>query len=334
VLRLLSGGAVVHSRNRTLDPVFQFLWRTGLSDRNGRPRLGVAGRSLDEARADWNDLGQRFAVPPDLSVQVDPVGSGGVSGLLIRPFTIDETMPLLVFLHQGGGVLGGPMLSRAFCSLLAHGAKCPVFLPGYRLAPENRFPAALDDALAAADWAQAHAVALGAPCGQIAVGGALTGGGLAARLCLELRRTFRPLPVAQLLLTPLLDLADPGLRHPSDEGLWPLNLADLNEMLADYTGGGHDPGDPRLSPAREKRLPAGLPPALIISAGFDPLAAQAETYARRLIQAHCATIYRRFDDLPLGFDLLAGLAPSARQATLSLAPLWRDLARAQTAAAS
>jgi len=334
VLRVLSGGAVVHAQGRTLDPEFQFLWRTGLSDRNGHPRLTVAGRALDEAREDWRDLAARFAAPPNIRVQVDPVGSAGVSGLLIRPFRTDDTMPLLVFFHQGGGVLGGPELSRAFCSLIAHAAQCPVFLPAYRLAPEHRFPAALEDALAAVDWAQTHAFSLGAPSGRIAVGGSFSGAGLAARTCIELRRSFKTLPAGQLLLTPLLDLADPVLRGKDGAGLWPLNMADLNEILADYAGGGYDPGDPRLSPAREKLLPGGLPPALIASAGFDPLAGQAETYARRLIGAHVPAVYRRFDSLPLGFELLSGLAGSARNATLSMAALWRDLLHAPSGATS
>jgi acetyl esterase len=325
VLRLLSGGAIVYEQGRTLDPEFQFLWRTGLSDRNGRPRLGVAGRPLDEARADWRDMAARFATAPGARVQVDTVGSAGVSGLLIRPLHIDDDMPLMVFFHQGGGVLGGPELSRAFGGLFAFAARCPVFLPHYRLAPDHRFPAALEDAHRIADWAQTNAFTLGAPSGRVALGGALTGAGLAARLCLELKRDLKPQPAGQLLLTPLLDLGDPGLRD-ADKGLWPLNGADLNEMIANYAGGGHDLSDPRLSPGREKLL-GGQPRGLIASAGFDPTAAQAEDYARRLRRAGCETVYRRYDSLPLGFDLLCGLAGSARAATLDIAGLWRGLMR-------
>jgi acetyl esterase len=325
VLRLLSGGAVVHAQGRTLDPEFQFLWRTGLSDRNGHPRLGVAGRPLDEARADWRDMAARFPAAPGARAQVDPVGSAGVSGLLIRPLHIDDDMPLMVFFHQGGGVLGGPELSRAFGGLFAHAARCPVFLPHYRLAPDHRFPAALEDAHKIADWAQTNAFTLGAPSGRVALGGALTGAGLAARLCLELKRDFKPLPAGQLLLTPLLDLGDPDL-GAADKGSWPLNGADLAEMIADYAGGGHDLSDPRLSPGREKLL-SGQPPGLIVSAGFDATAAQAEAYARRLRDAGCEVVYRRHDALPLGFDLLCGLAGSARAAILGTAELWRGLMR-------
>ncbi|HWU50866.1 MAG TPA: alpha/beta hydrolase fold domain-containing protein [Asticcacaulis sp.] len=325
VLRLLSGGAVVYEQGRTLDPEFQFLWRTGLSDRNGRPRLGVAGRPLDEARADWREMAARFATATGARVQVDAIGHAGVSGLLIRPLHIDDDMPLMVFFHQGGGVLGGPELSRAFGGLFAFTAHCPVFLPHYRLAPDHRFPAALEDARRIADWAQTNAFTLGAPSGRVALGGALTGAGLAARLCLDLKRDLKPQPAGQLLLTPLLDLGDPGLRD-ADKGLWPLNGADLNEIIANYAGGGHNLSDPRLSPGREKLL-GGQPASLIVSAGFDPTAAQAESYARRLRGAGCETVYRRYDSLPLGFDLLCGLAGSARAATLDIAGLWRGLMR-------
>lgn len=325
LLRALSGGAGIHQQGRTLDPEFQFLWRTGLSDRNGHPRLALAGRPLDEARADWHDMATRFAVPPGARVQVDAIGSSGVRGLLIRPFDSDEDMPLLVFFHQGGGVLGGPELSRAVCSLIAHQARCPIFLPAYRLAPEHRFPAALDDARAIIAWAQANAASMGAPSGQIALGGILTGAGLAARLFLDMHRAPGPRPAGQLLLTPLLDLSSPAMRSKGTSALWPLNAADLEDMIAHYAGGGHDLGDPRLSPAREKLLPGGLPGSLILSAGFDPLAEQAESYARRLIGAGCPVLYRRFDTLPLGFDLLAGLAGSARDAALKTGALWRDI---------
>ncbi|MDI7774015.1 alpha/beta hydrolase [Asticcacaulis sp. EMRT-3] len=331
LLRAASGGRVVHVDGQTLDPQMQFLWQTWLTDQRGQPRLGVAGRPLDQAHQDWHEIAAFLSPPPSLRVRFETTGSSGLNtGLLIRPARIADDMPLLVFFAQGGHVLGGPELSRAFCALLAHEAGCPVFLPALRLAPDHRFPAALEDARAAIDWAQANAYSLGSVSGRIAVGGALTGAGLAARLCFELKRAFKPMPVAQLLFTPLLDFADPALRGDAPSaGVWPLTSADLVEMIGHYTGGGSDLSDPLLSPLRESLI-VGQPKTLIVSAGLDPLAPQAEAYARRLLAARSPVIYRRYDTLPLGFDLFVTQVDAARAAVIDIAALWRDLLRDDT----
>src|SRR6185312_5343278 len=145
------------------------------------------------------------------------------------------------------------------CSLLAAEARCPVFVPALRPAPEARFPVALDDARAALDWSFGHALRLGAMSGKVAVGGALTGAALAVRLCLDLQREQKPLPVAQLLLTPLLDLSDTRVAASPHAQSWPLSAADLGLMISYYAGAGVDLADPRPSPARETST-IGLPP--------------------------------------------------------------------------
>ncbi len=333
-LRFFAGGGVVYSNGRTLDPQIQFLWRSWFAGASTQP-LSLTGKSLEQARQEWQDMAALLGTPAAARVRIEDIGAEAVGspygpspmrGLLIRPAAIADDAPLLVFFHQGGGVLGGPELSRAFCALFAHEARCPVFIPEYRLAPLYRFPAACEDARAAFEWAQANAFRLGAKSGGVAVGGALTGAGLAARLCLDLRRDFKPLPVAQLLVTPLLDLADPAIKSGPPTGQWPLAPADIDILISHYAGAGVDPADPRISPATEGVL-AGQPRTLIVSAGLDGLAPQAEAFARRLLAARVRTIYRRYDTLPLGFDLFAGLVDDASDAVRDMAGLWTEMLR-------
>jgi acetyl esterase len=328
LIRFFSGGGVVYSGGQTLDPQIQFLWRMWFApaESNGRMPLTLDGKSLDETREEWREIGGFLAAAAAAAkIRVEMVHEPGVAGspdgLLIKPADIAATAPLLVFFPQGGGVLGGPDLSRAFCSLFAAEARCPVFIPALRLAPEARFPAALDDARAALEWSLANASRLGSASGGIAVGGALTGAALATRLCLDLYREEKPVPVAQLLLTPLLDLSDTAVAASPYAQLWPLSAADLGQVVSYYAGAGVDLADPRPSPARETSL-AGLPPTFVVSAGLDPLAAQGEAFARRLIAAGSDAVYRRYDTLPLGFDLFAGLVDGARDATFDIARTW------------
>jgi acetyl esterase len=328
VLRFLAGGGVVYSHDHTLDAQIQFLWRGLFTSAAGRTRLSLTGKSLENARVEWQETIALFGLPDDIRVRYEIIGGEETSlgGLLIRPAHISEDAPLLVFFHQGGGVIGGPDLNKAFCALLAHEAHCPIFLPDYRLAPLNRFPAALEDARAAYDWAQANAVRLGAKSGQMAIGGSLIGASLAARISLDLKRDFKPLPAGQLLITPLADLADPAIKANAALVLWPLTVADLDLMIRHYAGAGTDLTDPRISPALE-RLIIGQPKTFIVSAGLDPLAAQGEAFAKRLIAARAPALYRRYDSLPLGFDLFAAVVDEARSAVKDIAENWLDLLR-------
>ena len=326
LIRFFAGGGVVYSGGQTLDPQIQFLWRTWFApaESTGRMPLTLDDKSLDQAREEWLDIAGFLGAPPTTRVRVETIGDGAaatVSGLLIKPFDIAAGAPVMVFFPQGGGVLGGAELSRAFCSLFAVEARCPVFIPTLRLAPEARFPAALDDARLALDWSFENTSRLGARSGTVAVGGALTGAALAARLCLDRRHGPNPMPLGMLLLTPLLDLSDTGVAASPCAQMWPLSAADLSLIISYYAGAGVDLADPGPSPAREASL-AGLPPALIVSAGLDPLAAQGEAFARRLIGLGLPAVYRRYDTLPLGFDLLAGVVDAAAAATADIARTW------------
>ena len=340
MLRFLSGGGVVHVSGQTLDAQLQFLWRAWFNTTPGHTPLGLTGRDLGDVREEWREA-SRLMAPQGLRVRYEPIGGDAASatfglapinGLLIRPNDTAPDAALMVFFHQGGGALGASELSRAFAAVFAERARCPVFLPDYRLSPENRFPAAFEDAKLAFDWAQANAVRMGAASGKVAIGGALIGANLAARLTMDLRRDFKPLPVAQLLLTPLIDLADPRIRSDAGLGLWPLTSADIELMIANYAGAGVELSDPRISPALEPML-VGLPRALVVSAGLDPLAFQGEAFVHRLLAARARAVYRRYDGLPLGFDLFPGVIDTAAEATRDIAATWLDMLRSLPSAA-
>ncbi len=334
LIRFFAGGGMVYSGGQTLDPQIQFLWRTWFApaESSGRMPLTLDDKSLDQAREEWHDIAGFLGAPGPAKVRIETIGDGATSapgsvgGLLIKPLDIAIDAPVLVFFPQGGGVLGGPELSRAFCSLFAVEARGPVFIPTLRLAPEARFPAALDDARQALDWSFENAARLGAPSGAVTVGGALTGAALAARLCLERRRDSAPLPQGMLLLTPLLDLSDTNIAASPHAQLWPLSAADLGLIISYYAGAGVDLADPGPSPAKEASL-AGLPPTFVVSAGLDPLASQGEAFARRIIASGGAAVYRRYDTLPLGFDLFAGVVDTAGAATANIARTWIDSLR-------
>lgn len=327
VLRFLSGGGVVHIDGRTLDTQITFLWKAFFARQDHRTPLSLVGTSVEGAREDWRDAAALMNPGADIRVKIEEAGNGtAISGQLVRPAQIDHDAPLLVFFHDGGGVLGGTELSLAFASLMAQEARCPVFLPRLRSAPENRFPAGYQDARVAWAWAQDNLSQLGATSNMAAVGGAGIGGGMAARLCIDLLTEGKPLPVAQLLVSPLLDFSDTGLKTSPYAQSWPLSAVDLGIIIGHYAGAGTALSDPALSPLCGK-LPAGLPPALIASGGIDPLSIQAERFARRLMEGKIRVVYRLYDTLPIAFGLFAGVADHATQAVQDIATLWASLWR-------
>jgi acetyl esterase len=197
----------------------------------------------------------------------------------------------------------------------------------YRLAPEHPFPAALDDAWAAYAWARSHAARLGADPTCIAIGGDSAGGNLAAVTTQRARAEGVPMPAAQLLVYPATDGRDDA-RHPSQalfgDGLF-LTNADRDAFTRAYIGGTdvtHD--DPRVAPLRAHDL-AGLPPALVVTAGFDLLRDEGEAYARALQNAGNHVQLLRYGAMAHGFINLTGVCRAARDATIEVAKVMREL---------
>jgi acetyl esterase/lipase len=328
VLRALSGGGVVHRGGRTLDPCFQYLstaWR--------RPR-GFAELEPEEARRSWAGLIRAAGAKPLGEVAVEaievPGAAGALSARLYRPSDPDPRAPLLLFLHEGGGVVGAPELSGGLLSRLAAVSRCLVLAPAYRLAPEHRFPAGLHDAMAAYDWAEANAERLG--CTGAAVAGQSTGATFATVICQSLKAAGRRQPVLQLLICPILDAAGDCQSLKVFADAWPLSRRSFAWTLGQYLGPEDDPSDPRISPFRAENV-SGLAPAVIVTAGFDPVVDQGELYARKLRAAGVAIIYRCYDHLPHGFPAFAGVAPAAETACWEIGGLLREGIEGRLAAA-
>jgi len=213
-----------------------------------------------------------------------PGGEGDRPARLYRPSRPLPDVPILVFAHMGGGVIGDLDTTEAFCGRLAETLRGPVLSVDYRLAPEHRFPAGYEDVLAAFRWARDKAGALGAPPGRAAIGGDSMGGLFAAALAQEMRRIGEPGPDLQLLVYPCVDLASETPSMTAFADAFPLDRATMDWFVGHYLPPGADPADPRNAPGRTGDL-SGLAPAVIATAGFDPLVDQGEAYARRLAAA-------------------------------------------------
>ena len=196
----------------------------------------------------------------------------------------DRILPALVFFHGGGWVAGGLDTHGGLCRRLAAAADCRVIAIDYRLAPEHPFPAGLADSLAATRWVIDNAAVLGCDPSRIAVGGDSTGGALAATVCHTLRDAGGPTVALQVLICPILDLAEESAsRRIFAEGYF-VNRATIERDVDDYCPPDIDRRDPRVSPLRASRFD-GLPPAVIHAAEFDPFRDEAAAYAAALRKA-------------------------------------------------
>ncbi|WP_411287043.1 alpha/beta hydrolase [Phenylobacterium sp.] len=321
LLRLMSGGGVVYQGGRTLDPRFQFL----AAQARRAPALSTLSPE-EVRRGEVAGLGPVMG-DPEPGVACEPLAVEGPSGPIparsYRPDNQCPTAPLLVFAHMGGGVIGGLETTHVFCTLLAAIARCPVLSVDYRLAPEHRFPAGLDDVLSAYRWGRDNAERFGAPKGLAAIAGDSMGGNFAAVVCQELKRAGEPQPVLQLLVYPCVDVASESASMTIYADAFPLSRATMDWFVGHYMTPDADPADPRLSPLRQKNL-SGLAPAVVVTAGFDPLLDQGEAYARRLKAAGVPVVYRCYDSLAHAFVAFTGAVPSADTACREIAGLVRE----------
>jgi acetyl esterase/lipase len=239
-----------------------------------------------------------------------------------RP-SASETPPLLVFFHGGGFVIGDLDTHDEPCRMLCRHAEVQVLSVDYRLAPEHPFPAGVWDALAAFRWAVAHAPELGADADRVAVGGDSAGGNLSAVIAQLAARDGGPAPALQLLIYPAVDLTEAraasgrlfadGFYLTENDRRW-CTRHYLSMSEADAT-------DPRASPALAEDL-SGLAPAIVITAGFDPLRDEGEAYAEALRKAGTRVVLDRAPELIHGFINMTTV-PAARDAALRLAGMMR-----------
>lgn len=321
ILRLMAGGGVVYVGGRTLDPRIQFL----AAQAKGAPRMETL--TPEQARA-ANDAGVALVTgATEAGVRSEsltiPGPGGAIPARAYRADTQDPAAPLMVWAHMGGGVIGGLETSHVFCTILAKCARGPILSIDYRLAPEHRFPAGLEDVLAAYRWARDNTERFGAPKGLVSAGGDSMGGGFAAIVAQEMKRKGEPQPALQLLVYPAVDVACQSASMTTYGEAYPLSRSLMDWFMGLYMGPQDNPADPRLSPLAEKDL-SGLAPAVVVTAGFDPLLDQGEAYARNLKAAGVPVLYRCYDGLSHGFTAFTGAVPAADVACREIAGLVRE----------
>jgi acetyl esterase/lipase len=321
VLRALSGGGAVRQGGRTLDARFQFMAHAA---RNAPPLSNFPAAA---ARAGSAASLTAVAGRPEPGVRSENLTLDGPGGSLpvrvYRPPVQDPAAPLMVFAHFGGGVIGDLETCDVFCGVLAKAARCAVLSVDYRLAPEHRFPAGLEDVLFAYRWARDHAGHFGAPAGRVAIGGDSMGGNFAAIVAQEMKRTGEPQPALQLLIYPAVDVASQTQSMTTFGDAYPLSRATMEWFMGQYLGPNDDPADPRASPIHSPDL-SGLAPAVVVTAGFDPLVDQGEAYATRLRDAGAHVVYRCYDALAHGFTAFTGAVPAADIACREIAGMVRE----------
>jgi acetyl esterase len=221
--------------------------------------------------------------------------------------------PALVYFHGGGWTIGDLVTHDVLCRTLCAGAGCAVLSVDYRLGPEHRFPAAVDDSLAATRFARNEAAALGIDPARIAVGGDSAGGNLAAVVCLALRDAGEPLPAFQLLIYPATDMRAVAPSHASNGQGYLLTADSIAYFRGHYVADAAEWADWRASPLLAHDH-AHLPPALVLTAGFDPLRDEGRQYADALSGAGVPTQYICFERQIHGFVTMGRVIDEANLA--------------------
>jgi len=320
----VSGRTPLTIEGRTLDPRLQFL--SAMAKR--QPSL--ASLSPDDARkAAAEGLALLEAEPAhdiDVANMLLPIEGGRpIPVRTYKPRLPNRLVPTLVYFHMGGCVIGDLDTCHTFCSQIAYRAGCLVVSVDYRLAPEHKFPAAIDDALAAFRWVRQHAKTLGGNPAIVAVGGDSAGGYLSAVIAQELKRSNEKPPVLQMLIYPVVDWLSETASMKTFGDAYPLTTPIMDYFRKHYfTDVMDEARDLRASPGLANDL-AGLPPALIYTAGHDPLVDQGRDYAEALKVAGVPVIYRCYEHLSHAFTAMGGAVPRAR---VALNEIIEDLRRA------
>jgi acetyl esterase len=225
--------------------------------------------------------------------------------------------PALVFFHGGGWVIGDLDSHDVVCRKLADEGELIVISVDYRLAPEHKFPAAVEDAIAATQWIADHASELGVDAARLMVGGDSAGGNLAAVVAISARDGHGPAIAGQVLIYPATDFAMTHASHREPETSILLTHSVIKWFRDHYLTGAADVHDWRASPARATAL-VGLPPAYVLTAGADPLRDEGCEYAGRLKQAGVAVTYRHFPGQFHGFFTMGKLLQQANVAAAEI----------------
>jgi acetyl esterase len=253
-----------------------------------------------------------------------PSDYGPIPARFYRANKLTKPCPLLVFFHGGGFMLGSLALYDTACRRLAVKADCAVLSVDYRLAPETQFPGAVQDCYAATRWAYENAKRLDIDGARLAVCGDSAGGNLAAVVA-QMAKDSRAFDVAhQILIYPMTDQSRDYPSYERNARGYMLTTAALHWFMDNYIPDPQDRKDPLASPMLHSDL-KGLPPALIISAEFDPLVDENQAYADRLKEAGVPTHHVCFAGMIHPFFTLGGLIEDAAKAEDLVAAAIKEL---------
>jgi len=257
--------------------------------------------------------------PPELA-SIEPLTipspAGSIPARIYTPTRLRKAnglAPGLVFFHGGGWVIGDLDSHDVVCRKLADEGELMVVSVDYRLAPEHKFPAAVDDAIASTKWIAENAKQFGIDALRLMVGGDSAGGNLAAVVAISARDGNGPDIAGQLLIYPAIDFAMTHPSHREPETSILLTHSVIRWFRDHYLSGAADVGDWRASPARARTL-IGLPPAYVLTAGADPLRDEGDEYARRLKEAGVAVTHRTLPGQFHGFFTMGKLLQQANVA--------------------
>ena len=319
----MAGGQPIVIDGRVLEPQLQLVaW-------NGRNAPPMSSMPAETVQAVAKEQLAMLAAAPEPGVSFEDFTIPGpdrneIPVRAYRPEDQDPTAPLMVYYHMGGGVIGDLETCHAFCSIIASVAKCPVISIDYRLAPQHKFPAGLDDCLAAYEWGLRNAARFGAPEGRASVGGDSMGGNFAAIVCQEMQREDKPLPELQLLIYPATDMSEETPARTKFGETFSLSTDTMNWFMEQYLPEGFNHADLMLSPAQAMALD-DLPPAIVITAGHDPLSDEGDAYAAALKRDGVTVMHKRYDSLAHAFTAFTGFSPGSRAACLEIADMVRQM---------
>jgi acetyl esterase len=301
-----------------LDPQAQVLLeQLAILEEFYEPSLEEIRRRSDASSALMGDL-EPVAEIENLTL----AGPGGP--LAIRIYTPEGSgpFPILVYLHGGGWIVGNLDMAEPICRSLTNTAECIVVSVDYRLAPENKFPAALEDALAATQWTAKHARSFNGDPERLSIGGDSAGGSLAAAVTHIVRDQGGPALIYQVLLYPstdhsaALDTTKTGFEYTIN------TLERIHLHSESYLNSWEDATNPYASPLLAQNF-ANLPPALVITAEYDFLYEQGQRYAERLQAAGVQVTHKHYSDMMHGFISLAAFLDQGKQGLIEVGTTLR-----------
>jgi len=294
----------------TLDP--QAKWVLDIAKEKGLPTLDEL--SATDAKADYEERAKTLTyknVEIGSTLDLDiPGPHGGIPIRIYQPAGTSEPLPVLVYYHGGGWVVGSIETHDSLCRTIANAGPFIVVSVDYRMGPEHPFPAAVDDAIAALNWTAENISEYGGDAAKVAVSGDSAGGNLSAVVCLNAREENSYMPIFQWLIYPATNMTMDTQSHASFADGYFLTRSLMDYFQGHYLSRPEDKDDWRASPLLAKSL-RNLPPALIQTAGFDPLKSEGIAYANRMNTEGSSAQHTDYEGMVHGFINLGGVIDMA-----------------------